>query len=81
VIGLADREIRVAGQDPQDVVLRLLDTMVGEEDSLVTLYYGDTGGSTRRPRRLLAETSRPLRQSGCRNVSGVANPCTIISYQ
>ena len=41
VIGIADREIRVAGQEAQDVVLRLLDSMIGAEDSLVTLYYGD----------------------------------------
>ncbi len=39
-IGMFDREIRVCGKDLHNVVLQLLDSMVTEEDVLITFYYG-----------------------------------------
>jgi hypothetical protein len=41
IIGIAERDIRVSGQEAGEVVMRLLETMVEDGDSLITLYYGD----------------------------------------
>ncbi len=55
VIGIAEREIRVTGKNPKDVVLLLLETMVTDEDALITLYYGDLT-DPQEAEELLAET-------------------------
>ena len=41
ILGISNREIVVSGKDPGQVVLDLLGTIVKEEDSLITLYYGE----------------------------------------
>ena len=39
-MGLFDGEIRIVGKSPKETVAALSEAMVGEEDEIVTLFYG-----------------------------------------
>ena len=40
IIGLAEGKIAVVGSDPCNVAMDLLDTMVDEDSSVISIYYG-----------------------------------------
>ncbi len=41
ILGILDRDIKVTGHRVPEVVMKVLDFMVVDGDSLITLYYGD----------------------------------------
>ncbi len=41
IIGLADKEILASGEKTADVTLDLIESMVIDEDEILTIYYGD----------------------------------------
>ena len=41
IIGLTDGKIAVVGQSVADVAHRLIEAMVDEDSSVISLYYGD----------------------------------------
>lgn len=40
ILGLVDGKVEAVGTDPEDILKKIVKTMVREEDSVVTIYYG-----------------------------------------
>ncbi|MFY9495330.1 MAG: DAK2 domain-containing protein, partial [Limnochordia bacterium] len=40
IIGLAEGQIAVVGSDPNEVAFNLLETLVDEDSSVISIYYG-----------------------------------------